>query len=423
MLTYIVKDLKLLLRNRTELLLLFAMPLILIAILGFALRGLLTGGGEALDIDVALIDLDDRQGAQEQLLEDLSASGMPEDAIDELSRSLQEISPARMLDQLLESDEMSGMITIHREEETEAALNGLEENRYNAVIEVPEHFTYDSLVLMIIGEGDGSSLQLTIQDEQSIYGRVMHDILNRFTETFNLETAIAREIAEEPERSMTELGQIETLTSYDPINSQQYYTAGMAVMFVLYTAATIASFANVERKSHVLDRILLSGTGAVSYLSGKWLSAMLIAFLQLIVLFGLSALVFQTFPQSSPSFWLGIVLISLVMAMSVGALGALVSAITIRQKSNAAANVFSGGVVALMAFTGGSFFPTEGLPGIIRTVGDLTPNGQGMTLYLRWIQGFEMSELLPSIYRLLLICVLLTVLAAGLYPKDKGVKG
>lgn len=423
MLTYIFKDLKLILRNRTELLQLFAMPLILIAILGYALRGILTGGGEALDIDVALVNHDDRQAAQEQLVEQIGASDMSSEAVDRLSRSLEEVSPALMLEQLLESDEMSGMITTHKEFETGTALKGLEANEYNAVIEIPENFTYDSLILMTTGEGDGGSLHLTVQDDQSIYGRVMHDVLNRFTETFNLETAIAREVGEEPERTLTELGQIETMTSFDPINSQQYYTAGMAVMFVLYTAATIALFANIERKSHVLDRILLSGTGALSYLSGKWLSAMLIAFLQLIVLFGLSALVFQTFPQSSLSFWFGILLISLVMAMSVGALGALLSAITIRQNSDAAANIFAGGVVALMAFTGGSFFPTEGLPGFIQVAGDLTPNGQGMSLYLRWIQGFEWRDLQSSVYMLLLFTVLLTALAAALYPKEKGVKG
>lgn len=423
MLTYIFKDLKLILKNRTELLLLFAMPLILIGILGFALRGILSGGGEAIDMDVALIDKDDREAGEEQLLEEFAQTGMQRKVMESIQMSMDELSPASMLEQLLASDELSGMITIHHEVDNEVALNGLEEGGYNAVIEIPETFTYDSLSTMFTGEGAGGLLRLTVQDDQSIYGRVMHDVLSRFTKTFNLETAIAREIGEAPTGTMTEVGQIESLTAYDPINSQQYYTAGMAVMFVLYTAATIAGFANIERKSHVLDRILLSGTGAISYLSGKWLSAMLIAFLQLVVLFGISALVFQSFPQSSLSFWSGIFLISLLMAMSVGALSALLSAITIRQKSDAAANIFSGGVVALMALTGGSFFPAEGLPGVITAIGDLTPNGQAMSMYLRWIQGFEFAELLSSVYMLLLITVLLTILAAWLYPKDKGVKG
>ncbi|ADH97829.1 ABC transporter permease [Salisediminibacterium selenitireducens] len=423
MITYILKDMKLILRNRSELLLLFAMPLILIAILGFALRGMLTGGGEGLSMDVALLDHDDPDAGEEALFTGFRESGMPEDMADEIQAGITGVSPAFLLNNLFDSDELDGMITIHEPPSRDAALMGLEDGTYNAVLEIPESFTYDSLNRMLTGEGEGGQLHLTVQDEQSIYGRVMHDILRRFTDSFNLETAIARETGAAPDEAPTEAGQVESITAYEPINSQQFYTAGMAVMFVLFTAASIAAFANVERKSNVLDRILLSGTHAISYLSGKWLSAMLIAFLQLIVLFVMAALMFQAFPQSSVSFWGGIALISLLTAMNVGALAALLTAISIRQKSDAAATVFSGGVVAIMAFAGGSFFPAQALPGIVTTLGDMTPNGRAMSLYLRWIQGFELQELLPSIYVLLLIAAVLTTAALVLYPKDREVKG
>ena len=60
MLHFLKKDLLLMLRDRSELMLLLLMPLLLIAILGFALGGLLGGGaGNPIHLQAALVLEDD----------------------------------------------------------------------------------------------------------------------------------------------------------------------------------------------------------------------------------------------------------------------------------------------------------------------------------------------------------------------------
>ena len=51
-----------------------------------------------------------------------------------------------------------------------------------------------------------------------------------------------------------------------PISSFQYYTIGMAVMFVLFVGSTIAGQANLEQKQMVFDRIRLSNRPPLMYL-------------------------------------------------------------------------------------------------------------------------------------------------------------
>ncbi|WP_158234838.1 ABC transporter permease, partial [Pseudomonas sp. 2995-1] len=110
---------------------------------------------------------------------------------------------------------------------------------------------------------------------------------------------------------------------------------------------------------------ILTNQHPIVYISGKVISSSIIAFCQLFILFVFSTLVFSSFPLGELSFWIGIAVTNLLLALCVGGLTALLTAISVRYENDSINHVFAGGVVTLFAFTGGSFFPTSDMPDII----------------------------------------------------------
>ncbi len=418
-----MKDILVQIRDRADLIVLLLMPFILIAILGFALRGLMEGETNAIDIQVAVVQEDDEQQGISQFIEELEEQNFPEEAAAELQFTAEEISPYTMLQDTLSSEEISNMIDTVEMDASEAK-QALEEEEVAGILTIPENFTRDSLMRLLLNEGEGSELEVTITDHTSLQTSVFHDIIDGFVRTLNFETEISRSLGDEAyqlNEAAQNIGGKETVTTQDPITSIQYYTIGMAVMFVLFVAGTISAKAFVEKNEHVFNRILLSGKHSSVYLAGKVVSASLIAFAQFVILFSLSTLVFRSFAGETLEFWLGMMFISAMLSLCVGGLTALLTALTLRFNTQAVSSVFTSGIVSVFAFTGGSFFPTDGLPEVIKTIGDWTPNGAALSAYLQWMQGFEMDALVTPLIRIAGMTVFLIVLSILLFPKRRSV--
>ncbi len=399
------------------------MPFILIAILGFALRGVMEGETEALDMQVAIVQEDHEQQGISQFTNELEERNFPEEAAAEMQITAEAISPYSMLKDTLSSKEISSMVETVDMDAT-AAEQALEKQEVDAILTIPENFTYDSLQRLLLDEGEGSELQMTFDEHASLQASVFHDIVDGFVRTFNFETAISMSLGDGAYQMNGEvqgLGGIETVSKSDPISSIQYYTIGMAVMFVLFVAGTISGKAFVEKQQHVFNRILLSGKHPFIYLGGKVVSAAFISFAQFVILFSLSTLIFRTFSGETLEFWLGMALISIVLSLCVGGLAAMLTALSLRFNSVAISSVFSTGIVSIFAFAGGSFFPTSGLPEIIETIGNWTPNGAALSAYIQWLQGFGIDVLITPLSRIAGMAILLLVLSVFIFPKRRSV--
>ncbi|WP_394120443.1 ABC transporter permease [Planococcus donghaensis] len=419
MYAFLKKDILILIRDRTELVILLAMPFILIAILGFALSGVLSGDTEVLSMEVAVVQEDDEQQGLVRFEEELERAGVPTEAQNGIMAAAEESSPSSLLHEILNDEGLSELV-IAREMDAAAAKAALEEEAVVAILTIPKNFTFDALQKMIMSEGDGSSLQIMISDHSATRSEVFYNIMEEFVWTLNFESAIAKAVNGEgtlPEAEQTQIGGVESVSSVNPINSFQYYTIGMAVMFALFVAATISGMAFVEKRQFVFQRILLSNHHPLVYLGGKAISATLVTFLQFCILFFLSSLIFGAFDLSNLSFWPGMLLITVSLAICVGALTALLTALTMRFGNDTITSVFSGGVVTIFAFLGGSFTPTEGLPAIVQQLGGWTPNGAALNAFLIWLQNLEISMLFEPLGRILLLTVLLLSLSVMILPR------
>ncbi|WP_280771999.1 ABC transporter permease [Salipaludibacillus daqingensis] len=423
---FLWKDMIIIVRDRSEMLVLLLMPFILIGILGFALGGILGGDTSTIDIEVALVNEDDREAGVTAFVDLVENFELPVEAKEELISVAKTLNPGLLLEEMLSDQELSEM--IHTEEMTEdEAQTSLQSGDIDAILTLPEGFTYKSLEKMVFSEGSGSQLSVMLSDQGSLYAKIFSDMIDGFARNLNLETAIIAAAGEdtaqlgESELTGSNIGGIITVSKNAPANSMQYYTIGMAVMFVLYVAGTIASKAFVEKQQQVFNRIILSGMHPSAYLTGKVISATALAFLQLVILFLLSALIFRTFSLGSADFWIGMMIITLVLAFCVGGLASLLTSLSIRYETEGVSSIFTGGIVTLFAFAGGSFFPLTGMPNLIIQLGNWTPNGAAMTAYLRLVQGYEWTDLMSPLFRSVIITFVLLVISIIIFPKRRSV--
>lgn len=418
MYAFVKKDILVLMRNRTELAVLLAMPFVLIAILGFALSGLLSGNSDVLSMEVAIVQEDDEQQGLDRFAEELEQSGMPAAAKSRIMQAAEETSPAIMLQDSLRGESLQGLVAA-TEMDAEAARRALEQEEIVAILTIPEGFTFRALQKMLLGEGAGSELQLVISDHAATQSEIFRGILDELVRLLNFESVLSSAAGEEVvlKELQPRVGGVESVSAVEPISSFQYYTIGMAVMFTLFVSGIISAMAYMEKKQFVFNRILLSNHHPFIYLSGKLISAAMIALCQFVILFFFSSLIFGAFDLTDLSFWPGMLLIASSLAICVGALAAFLTSLMMRFNNDTITTIFSGIVVTLFAFLGGSFTPTESLPVFVRELGAWTPNGASLNAFLLWVQTLDIGMLWEPLSRVFLVTIVLLILSLLIFPR------
>lgn len=418
----IKKDFLTISRDRSEVLVLLIMPFILIAILGFALGGLMSGTNGIEEIPVALVNEQDIDQAILDLEVDLRDQGIPNEIVADLIANIEDTDPATSFINFLTDPDLDDILAVSTDYDKESAMLALEEEEIAAIVIIPEQFSYHLLSALYLDEGTGSKVELVVQNKEQIQAGIVENIVQNFNDHFNFETSIIQATegaAVQTDLDTVSFGETVSISMQDPVSAFQYYTIGMAVMFALYVASTVSANAFKEKKSHVFARLMITGETPLRYLFGKFTSAIFLTFLQLAILFSVSHLLFQTFENKNVEFWLVIGLITFVFSATVSTLAMLITSIALRFNNDTVSGIFSGGVITLFAFVGGSFTPVEQISPFIRELGNWTPNGAIMTAYLQMIQGFEISEILPMLYRVCGMAILFILLAVAIFPKRR----
>ncbi|WP_017473555.1 ABC transporter permease [Amphibacillus jilinensis] len=416
------KDFLTISRDRSEVLVLLVMPFVLIAILGFALGGINQENQGIAEIPIALVmsqEFDQELAAFEQRLEQ---EGFPIEMINQVIESAEAIDPATMLKDLLLTPELEGTINTEIGYQLTEAQQALQDDEIAAIITIPDQFSYQTLSAIYLDEEPKVSIEVLVQDYEQIRSDVIESVVTNFVDQYNFETSIALATGGEAIETAVNtegFGETTYLSTQEPVSAFQYYTIGMAVMFALYVAATVSSNAFKEKETHVFARLMVTGEKPIRYLISKAVSATVLTALQLAILFVLSGVLFQTFANQSFSFWLEMSVITLSFALTVGSVATLLTAIALQFNNDAISATFSGGVVTIFAFLGGSFTPVEQISPVIRMLGNWTPNGAVMTAYLQTIQGLSFDAVMPMIYRVLAMSIVFISVAVFIFPKRR----
>ncbi|SHM71619.1 ABC transporter permease [Gracilibacillus kekensis] len=419
MLDFLMKDLKILWRDRSELLIIFLMPFVLMTILGFALNGVMSGSPGVITIDVAIVEKDQHEEGIQQFNEAVSSQSIPTQAQEALMQAAQQLSPNALLKNLI-NEELSDIVTLTEMTEDEANQQ-LAEQEIDTVLLIPEDFTYDTLQNMLLGEEVTSTITIRKGEHAHFESDIFQNIMEQFTDTMTVESAVAK-VSGRGDSSDVEIEsfvQEETVTDRDSVSSMEYYTIGMAVMFAFFISATMASKAYTEVNQQVVDRMMLTGIHPIYFLLGKGAAVIIMAVIQINILFILSTFILQSFQPFSLSIWLTTLLVTLCYATTIGAIGSLLVALTIKYGSNSISDAFAGGFVSVLALLGGSFIPTDGFPAIFQTIGNWTPNGMALRSYMLANQGMPIDSIVPYLFSLLAIAVVIFSISIMIFPQRR----
>jgi len=337
------KDLKIVMRDRNALLLLFFIPMVIISVAGLAL------GGESddIEIDVLIVDLDN----------------------DEVSRGLVEF--------LEEID----ILNVDMESNEFAARDMVKNKEYGSLIIIPLGFT-ESVMM-----GHDTGLLIIVNPTEESFNTVVEKIVEGYasrisTNVVVVKTASAYGIPAHTEEQILEIVDtaeefvqpppvdviIESTTSnlveFSPFTQ---YVPGFAVMFLLFTAVQSGAISLIkEQEAGTLRRLVTAPISKAEIIGGKIASTFIRGFVQLTVLIYFGHVVFDL--DLGSDILALFVLIAAVTMASTG-LGLLVA---VHVKTVDQADSVSLLLVMLMSAIGGSWWPLSLQPQFMQDMAHFT---------------------------------------------------
>ncbi|MBP3040526.1 ABC transporter permease [Bacillaceae bacterium Marseille-Q3522] len=404
-LSFIKKDILLLWRNPREFIILLLMPFVLISILGNALAGIFSSDTTPLQTTLAIVQLEDEDQTA-AVIEELEAMQLPEAAINEVRNQ----TPFRLLkDQVDNDEELRDIVTIDL---FDKPLSEKESQKYSAVLEVPENFTSQFLKMQLLDEGELPAAAMTVGDPSSLSASLIKDFMRTFQAEYSAQLILKNHNINNLSTNFQSLD-VESVAPKNEINAVSYYTIGMCMMFVFYIATTLAELAEMQKDSHIFNRFLLANVSPFSLFGSLLVSAVLLTILQLTILFGLSALVFQV----SFSDLIGFYVVSFAVSFMMGGFSVLLSAITYRFQSNQIVNLFSSILIPIISFSGGSMMPISQLGKFFEVLSNFSPVGAGITAYVKIMQGYTISDINGQLLTIIICGIITIIFALFIHPK------
>ena len=170
------------------------------------------------------------------------------------------------------------------------------------------------------------------------------------------------------------------------------YAAGIAVMFLLFSATGGGGSLLEERESQTLERLLATRLTMGQLLAGKWLYLMLVGFLQVSVMFLWAQLVFRV------DLWghlPGFLTMTFVTASAAASFALLLATVC---HSRTQLNAISVILVLTMSALGGSMVPRYVMSSSMQRLGLFTFNGWALDGYLKvfW-RDLPVGALVPQV--------------------------
>lgn len=414
-LALIRKQLKVLWRHPQELVILLLMPIGLITIISFALGSLMEGESNPIDVKVAIVQHEDEQRELASFLQE-SQGEMWADV--HSRENLQQMLPISMLLQLLEQEDMQQFMTVSKIASSD--MDALKkEGEYDVILEIPAGFT-KQFYTSLFAKGEIPALHVFLNEQKEIASTIVQNILESFQYQYTLMAELSSKglltkdvIIPKADISST----VQTVNQQEPVSTSVYYTFSMTVMFILYIAGTISSQAFLEKHMHIFDRILLANIHPIIYLVAVIVSTVILAFIQVSIVFVVVYLMLDISFVQLPLH----LLVTLMLAIVVGSIAALLSAANYRFNSAEFSNVFGSVIVSILALFGGSFFNLSTFAPTLAKIGSWTPNGAALQSYLTIQQGGGLDQISSYLWILTAVAVICITIAFLLFPRRGGI--
>ncbi len=416
MLSFFKKDFLVYWRDRKEISISLITPLVLIAVLGFALPSWIENPSKSIKVKAAVVQLDDEESGLRQFRDSLAARSLQDERMQAIDGQRGNM-PISLFLQLFEEEQVKEIVRMERMEADEAHRQ-LRDKQVDAVVTIPEGYTFSALNKMLLGKGEGAELRIAAED-WTMPVDVLNSIVDGFVRTMNFQSAIQSQLGAEAVAAADTVGEIggrETIPGVETVTSFQYFTLAIGILFALFVSVTTATKAATEKRERTFQRILLTGAHPFRYLSGK-LSSTLCLSLILIAFVVISAhFIFGVFPGRSFGFWAGMTAVLFALMLCVGAMAALFTSLVFRL-NDSEANGISFLFILIAGSIGGSFVPVFALPDWLRLAGEWTPNGLALSALLQWLQTETAADLTVPLIRLAVFAAVTIGLAIWCFPR------
>jgi len=411
------KDIYTTFKDRNAMLMMFAMPIAISLIIGFAF-----GTGSDINIDavpVAIVNQDSPVGAGP--LADTSLGQIYQDAFvppDDADTQAEYAQIYALTDGILVTDQ-------------DRARAEVEDGALTAMITIPPDFTQNALV-----NGQPVTVSVYYDSGRSIGPSVVRSIVNGITYGINtvilaqqigpaylqqvgdgidadqdaVQDAITRfnqEVMDAARSAPVQLEQVDLEGDTRAFDALQYFAPSMAILFMTFAMAAGATTILTESRQWTLQRIVTTPTPRWLLMAGKLLGTYLTGIVQMVMLIVLTILIARLMGRET-SVWgnnvAGLALLVLAVVFAGTSIGLLIAAIA---QTPEQASTYSSVALFLLGMLGGSFIPIENLPDALSWLPKITLNYWG-------IQGFfdlsydnaPVGDILPN---LLVLAVMGTV--------------
>jgi ABC-2 type transport system permease protein len=388
-----LKDLKILLRDKRALLILIAMPFIIISILGLALSDTFSPNPSISVFDIAVVDHDGGKVAK------------------------------LLVDDTLKSKDLKKLFRVKDMKNDGEAKESVSQGDLAAAIIIPKDFSSQLL------NGKSSSLQMYGDPGEAIRAGIVQSITTSFARRVSAVsiavqtpikiltgegvipfqevgvlvpslTAKGQQIAKDPQIK------IETKKSKaeKSLSAIEYYSAGMAVMFILFGAMFGAFSLLEERRNLTLLRLISTPTGRISILSGKLMGIFLIGAMQFAALIIATRVIFRVTWGGQ---WLAVAALALATVLAATGMAIFIASVA---KTNRSAAAISQIMIQGMAALGGSMIPLMVFPNWMKTLSKFTINYWALDGFTQVMQGKDIHVIVvPCMILLGFACFFMTI--------------
>jgi ABC-2 type transport system permease protein len=189
-----------------------------------------------------------------------------------------------------------------------------------------------------------------------------------------------------------------------------YMAPGMAIMFLMFTVTYGGRSLLVENRNGTLARLFVAPNPAGNILLGKGLGIFLTAVAQLLILIGGTSLLFQL--QWGDA--LGVLLLILSAAFAATGWGLLFASLL---KTPGQVAVTGSAVMLLFGILGGSFFDLSMLPDWISVINKIKPNAWAIDGFYLLSVGGKLRDITQNILALIIMGILLLVISTILIKR------
>ncbi len=401
--TILKKDLKIFFSDKKAVLLTFLMPILLIALFAFAFGGTGSGSRESQPIQLLVSDIDNSEESK-SVLRNL-------DSLDGLTLIYKDVHEAT--DLVLKGKYVG--VLIFEKGFQDSILEGKSlpmELKYDAAREIEMGMLQSVLMQELMSSVGQKAIKAKMSTYfDTNYGDVSDEVKDKvFADMDSGEVGIGNMMGDGMDLKMTSV--VKEASKKGNLGLIQA-VAGTAIMMLLFSIAGIGGGLLDEKESGTLKRLLYSPLKPTDILFGKMGAALVIAILQLVVMFVFSWLVFGL-----PIFddLLSLTLMILATAFAVSSFGIFLVSVA---KSRTQLNGLSTIIIMAMSAIGGSMIPLFIMPAIMQKIAIVSVNYWG-------IQGFfdifwrrlPLIDIMPKMLVLVGIGLVMTFISVRMFKKN-----